>query len=223
MHLTLPKQTALHSNTIKQLYIIGAGSVGGHIAANPLLYGLEDTEILFIDRDPSKIGKTFLGKKIVGSVDDLLKIEEKIYVLIGVAFPDIKYRIYNRFSGKNNIVFPSLIANNAWISGDVTIGNGVIVYPNCSVNYGTIINDFTILNMNCAVGHECIIGNFTSLAPGVNLGGNSVLGQFTEMGIGSSTKQFTNIGDHVQVGGQSMVVHNINSGVKVKGVPAREF
>jgi sugar O-acyltransferase (sialic acid O-acetyltransferase NeuD family) len=223
MHLVLPQKIISNSKTIKQLYIIGAGSVGGHIAANPLLYGLDDTEIFFIDREPSKIGKIFLGKKIIGSVDDLLKINEQINVIIGVAFPDIKYRIYRRFSSRDNIIFPSLIASNAWVSGDVAIGKGVIVYPNCSINYGTIINDFTILNMNCAIGHECNIGEFSSLAPGVNLGGNSVIGKFTEMGIGSSTRQLIKIGNHVQVGGQSMVVNNLNSGVKVKGIPAREF
>lgn len=208
---------------MKHLFIVGAGSVGGHIASNPLLYGLEDVEIVFIDRDPTKIGKTFVGKPIVGSVEYLLSLKESLHVVIGAAFPSIKKRVFNKLSTNKNISFPSLIAKNAWISQNVKIGMGVIVYPHCSVNYGCVLDDFSILNMNCALGHGCHIGQFTSLAPGVNLGGNTIIGHSTEMGIGSSTKQSVRIGDNVQVGGQAMIVNEIISGVRVKGVPAKEF
>lgn len=205
------------------LYIVGAGSVGGHIASNPLLYGLEDVEIVFIDRDPNKIGKTFVGKPISGPVESLLDIKDPISVVIGAAFPNIKRRVFKKLSSNQNVFFPSLIAKNAWVSKGVELGKGVIVYPNSSVNYGSVLEDFCILNMNCAVGHECHIGKFTSLAPGVHLGGHTVIGEGTEMGIGSSTKQSVHIGDHVVVGGQSMVVKNIDSGLKVKGVPAKTY
>lgn len=213
----------IKNNNIKQLYIVGAGSVGGHIASNPFLYGLEDVEILFIDRDPDKIGATFLGKRIVGPVEYLLDIKKPIYVAIGAAFPSIKKRVYNKLSANKNVIFPSLIASNAWVSEGVQIGIGVIVYPNCSVNYGSVLHDFSILNMNCAVGHECHIGKFTSLAPGVHLGGHTIIGESTEMGIGSATKQSILIGDNVEVGGQAMVVSDISSGKKVKGIPAKAF
>lgn len=208
---------------MKPLYIVGAGSVGGHIASNPTLYGLEGREILFIDRDSSKIGKTFVGKTIIGSDDYLLAINNPIDVILGVAFPAIKKRIYYILLANNNISFPSLIAKNAWISEGVTLGLGVIVYPNCSVNFGSALGDFSILNMNCAIGHECQIGQFTSLAPGVNLGGKTIIGELSEMGIGSTTKQFIRIGDNVQVGGQTMVVSDISSNIKVKGIPAKEY
>ena len=208
---------------MKQLYIVGAGSVGGHIASNPLLYGLEGVEILFIDRDPDKIGKTFVGKPIVGPVDYLLDIKEPIDVVIGAAFPNIKERVYKKLSPNKNVFFPTLIATNAWVSESVKIGVGVIIYPNCSVNYGSVLGDCSILNMNCAVGHECHIGKFTSLAPGVNLGGHTIIGQSTQIGIGSSTKQSITIGNNVIVAGQSMVVKDVASGIKVKGIPAREY
>lgn len=208
---------------MKVLYIVGAGSVGGHIASNPLLYCLQDVKILFIDRDPDKIGKTFVGKPIVGPVEYLLDINEPISVVIGAAFPSIKNRVLKKLAANKNILFPSLIAATAWVSEGVSIGKGVIVYPHCSVNYGSVLEDFSILNMNCAVGHECHIGRFTSLAPGVNLGGHTVIGHSTEMGIGSSTKQSVRIGDNVVVGGQAMVVNNIPTGARAKGVPAREF
>jgi sugar O-acyltransferase (sialic acid O-acetyltransferase NeuD family) len=210
-------------NSEKRIYIIGAGSVGGHIGTNPQLYGLEEVDIIYIDNDINKIGKFFHGKKIIGPVEYLLEIKEPINVVIGVALQSIKKRIFNKLSHMKNISFPSLIAKNAWVSPDTKIGVGVIVYPNTSINYGCTLDDFSILNMNCAVGHECHIGKFSSLAPGVNLGGNTIIGEFTEMGIGCVTKQLISIGDNVQVAGQAMVVNDLQSGVKVKGVPAKEY
>ena len=208
---------------MKHLYIVGAGSVGGHIASNQLLYGLEGVEVIFIDRDPTKIGKSFVGRPIIGSVDYLLSLKDPIEVVIGAAFPSIKKRVFTKLAVNKNISFPNLISKNAWISHGVSIGKGVIIYPHCSINYGSILDDFSILNMNCSVGHECHIGQFTSLAPGVNLGGNTIIGQSTQMGIGSCTKQSVRIGDNVEVGGQAMVVNDIPTGVTVKGVPAKIF
>lgn len=208
---------------MKKLYIIGAGSVGGHIATNPSLYNLEDVDILFIDRDPAKIGTFFCGREIVGPVEYLYTLKEPLYLVIGAALQSIKNRVYQKLSDIQNKIFPSLIANNAWISKNVTIGMGVIVYPNVSINYGSVLGDFSIINMNCAVGHECVLGRFTSLAPGVNLGGNTVIGEFTEMGIGSSTRQQTTIGDHVVVAGQAIVIGTLKSHSKAKGIPAKIY
>lgn len=208
---------------MKRLYIIGAGSVGAHIATNASIYNLDDVDIIFIDRDPEKIGTIYCGFEIVGPVEFLNSIREPINVIIGVALQNTKKRIFKKLSQMKNISFPSLIAKNAWISKNVSIGIGVIVYPNVSINFGTILDDFTIINMNCAVGHECHIGRFSSLAPGVNLGGNTIIGEFTEMGIGCVTKQLISIGNNVQVAGQSMVIHNLNSDIKVKGIPAKEY
>jgi hypothetical protein len=98
---------------MKKLHIIKAGS---HIASNSLLYNLEEVKIVFIDRDPEKIGTLFCSKKIIGPVETLLEIKEPINVVIGAAFQSIKKRVYSKLSDINNVSFPFLIAKNAWIS-----------------------------------------------------------------------------------------------------------
>ena len=117
--------------------------------------------------------------------------------------------------------FPSFISKNAWISKQVTIGNGAIIYPGVSINYETIVDDFVVMNMNCAIGHNCSIGKFSSFSPGVNLGGNTTIGNFVEMGIGSATIQGISIADNAKIGGQAMVVKNISEGKTVVGIPAK--
>lgn len=211
------------TNSNNKVIIVGAGSVGGHVASNRELYGLENSEILFVDDNPEKIGSNFMETPVVSNVNSLLNIKVPTQVVLGIAFPKIKHLIIQRLRVNKNLIFPTLIAKNSWVSNKVTLGDGVIIYPGCAINYGTYVGDFTVINMNCAVGHDCQIGLFVSLAPGVNLGGHTLVGSFTELGIGASTRQFISIGENVVVGGQSMIIRETLGGVNVAGVPAVEI
>lgn len=204
-----------------RLYIIGAGSVGGHIASNQELYGLEKREILFLDDNSQKIGGVFVGCPVVNTVDFLLQINEPTQVVIGIAFPKIKEFIATKLMTNPNLQFPSLIAQNAWLSRGVKVGKGCIVYPGCSINYGSTLKDFVVMNMNCALGHHAFVDSYSSLAPGVNFGGYTHIGKCVDMGIGSSTLQSVSIGDYSIVGGQAMVTKSFPENSKIVGVPGR--
>ncbi|HMN33654.1 MAG TPA: NeuD/PglB/VioB family sugar acetyltransferase [Chitinophagaceae bacterium] len=204
------------------LLIIGAGSVGGHIALNLKSYPLENYSLLgFLDDDPKKIEQSFLGYPVIGNVEYLSNLPHNIALIIGIAFPVIKKGIINRISKIGNYEFPNLIAKSSWISNQVTFGKGIIIYPNCAINYGTSIDDFVVINMNCAVGHDCKIGAFSSLAPGVNLAGHTKIGLGVDIGIGAATKQEVSVGNYSIIGGHSMVIHDIPEKVVAVGTPAK--
>lgn len=206
----------------KTIIIIGAGSVGGHIAANLGSYHLENYDLLgFLDDDPAKIGKTFTGYPILGNIEHLANLPKNVELIIGIAFPSMKTSIIKRLSKIGKYNFPALTAKTAWISNKVSINQGVIIYPGCTINYGTAIDDFVVMNMNCAVGHDCKIGAFSSLAPGVNLAGHTNLGIAVDMGIGAATKQCVAIGNNSTIGGQSMVIKNIPENSVAVGIPAK--
>lgn len=208
-------------SSYNRIYIIGAGSVGGHIASNPDLYGLEKVEMLFLDDNSRKIGSVFAGCPVVNTVDYLLQIKEPTKVVIGIAFPKIKESIAAKLMTNPNLQFPSLIAQNAWLSKDVVVGKGCIVYPGCCINYGSTLKDFVVMNMNCSLGHHAFVDNYSSLAPGVNFGGHTHIGKCVDMGIGSSTLQSVTIGDYSVVGGQTMVTKSFPENSKIIGVPGR--
>lgn len=206
-----------------KLLIIGAGNVGGYISYNIEEFG--DYEVLgFLDDADDKQGKEFYGRKVLGRVKDIDKFigDITLRVVVGVANPVSKKTIVE-FLKTKNISFPNFIANNVWLSKKVNLAKGVIIYPGTSINYETNIEDFVIINMNCAIGHNCLLKQYVTLAPGVNLGGFTEVGEATDLGIGTSTRQGTKIGNGVIVGGQSMIVQNINDNIKVKGVPAKIF
>lgn len=207
---------------MNDLYIIGAGSVGGHIASNWDSYNIPYNLIGFLDDDIKKHNKEFCGIPVVGGLE-VLKENPKSSLIIGIAFPSIKLKLLDRIQRLGVFSFPSLISPHAWVSNRVTLGQGSILYPGVRVNYGSNIGDFVVANMNCAFGHDVKIGNYSSFAPGVNLGGFTEIGDGVEMGIGSSTKQFIKIGHYAEVGGQTMVITDVEDNSKVVGVPNKSI
>jgi len=207
----------------KTVYILGAGSVGGFIANSIDEFQIPIEIGGFFDDDWTKVGKDFHGYKVFGTSADLLALPRGTAVVIGIAFPSLKQHLVQLLCDRNSFEYPSLIHNRAWHSSKIDIGNGVIIYPGCSINYGCAIDSFVVINMNCAIGHNCSIGKYSSLSPGVNLGGYTSVGELCEIGIGAASRQSTKIGDSVVVGGQSMVLGEVPSNSKVKGVPGRFY
>jgi sugar O-acyltransferase (sialic acid O-acetyltransferase NeuD family) len=208
---------------MNQLFIIGAGSVGIHLVLNTALYNLTDFNICLLDNDETKVGQNLFGVPVVGTEDYLRNIDENISLIIAISNPKIRKSVYERWQHKENFDYPSLVAKNSWISREVTYGKGVLIYPGVCINHQTIIGDFAIINMNCAIGHDCELGNFISLAPGVNFAGGTTVGDLCDIGIGSSTRQNVQIEKGVQVGGNAMIIHNIEKNTVVGGVPAKRI
>lgn len=206
----------------KKLVIIGAGSVGGHIAYNLAEYGLQNYDVLgFLDDDPDKINKKVFDYPVLGSIESIINIDSSVSVILGIAFPKSKIQIMKRLDKIGKFDFPKLIAKSAWISSQVEISEGAIIYPGCSINYGSKIDAFSVLNMNCAIGHDCIVGAFSSLAPGVSLAGHTLLGKGVEMGIASATVQDVQIGEDSIIGGQCLVTKSLPPNVTAVGIPGR--
>ena len=204
----------------KKLYIIGAGSVGGHVALNLTEYSKDFQLEGFFDDDPEKVGTEQYGYPVIGTISDANKLQD-VALVIGIAFPKIKSGVIEKLSINNSVEFPSLIHHKAWVSNDVEIGKGVVIYPGATINYGSVIGDFVVLNMNCALGHHTKIGNYSSFAPGVKTGGHTTVEKLVDVGIGVSTLQNITIGSHSTIGGQAMVIEDIPPKSTAVGIPAR--
>lgn len=204
---------------MKNLVIIGAGNVGGFLVYNQHLFAEQYNLLGFLDDDADKLGKEFYGLKVIGNTEHLFTMDKSTAVVIGIAFPKAKRKVFEKIKDNGN-EYPSFVANNVWLSKTVSVGKGVILYPGVAINYETVVEDFVIMNMNCAIGHNCSIGKFSALAPGVNLAGFTVLEQAVDMGIGAATKQNIIVGKDAVVGGQAMLVKNVPPAATVAGVPA---
>jgi sugar O-acyltransferase (sialic acid O-acetyltransferase NeuD family) len=204
----------------KKLYIVGAGSVGKHLAANINEYTNESELSGFFDDDPKKIGQEYFGCPVIGKTDRVNELVN-IAITLGIAFPKVKAELVKSFVQNQTLSLPAFIHPSAWVSKGVLIGEGSIIYPGSMINYGSKISRFVVMNMNCSIGHHTVIGDYSSLAPGVNTGGHTIIGERVDLGIGASTIQNIEIGDDSIVGGQSMIIKNIRPGTTVAGVPGK--
>lgn len=207
----------------KKLLIIGAGSVGKFIAYNINEFTQPYDIIGFLDDDFQKHNTIMAGFPVLGPVSMLEEFSGKeIAIVWGIAFPKIKQQLFEKYKNLT-FDFPSFISKDAWISRNVEIGCGVIIYPGTSINYECTIDDFVVINMNCSLGHNSGVGHFSSLAPGVNFAGYTTVGRSVEIGIGVSTIQRVAINDYAVIGGQSMVVKDVDSNDIIAGIPARSI
>ena len=72
----------------RKLIIVGAGSVGLHLALMQNMYGIKkNTLIGFVDDDPGKQAGSYYGYPVLGTLSYVLE-QQDIDVVIGIAFPE---------------------------------------------------------------------------------------------------------------------------------------
>ena len=202
------------------LYIIGAGDVGGFMAYHANQMGSYNIQG-FLDDNSEKHGQELYGAKVIGGISTLGKIKNKVAVVIAIANPASKKKVYEKIRGIPNIVFPNFIHPSSWIGEKVVLGEGCIIYPNVSINFEAILNNFVIINMNAAIGHNCEFGDFSTVSPSVSCGGFTKLGSQSFLGIGASTLQSTTIGNKSTIGAGAVIIKDIPDNVTVVGNPGK--
>ena len=92
------------------------------------------------------------------------------------------------------------------------IGARCIIREAVTINPGTAgggmltkIGDDCLLMASAHVAHDCIIGNNVIMANYVGLAGHVTVGDNVNFGGGSVVHQFTRVGAHAFIGGQSMI------------------
>lgn len=134
--------------------------------------------------------------------------------------------------GEGSRIFPgaiiSSIPQDLKFGGEQTllnIGRNVTIREYCTINRGTAANgstdigDNTLIMAYCHVAHDCIIEENCILSNCVNLAGHIEVGRKTVLGGLSAVHQFVRIGDHVMVGGGSLVRKDVPPYVKAAREP----
>ncbi len=125
----------------------------------------------------------------------------------------------NRFDLRGSLVTGKdvMIDINVVIEGDVELGDGVSIGPNCTLKNSKIAANTEIL-ANCViddaeVGTASVIGPFARLRPGTRLAEKTKIGNFVEIkksdiGVGSKVNHLSYVGD-------ATVGSNVNIGAGV--------
>ena len=144
----------------------------------------------------------------------LQKEQANNFMLSGLTLLDPK-----RFDCRGNLSFKKdcEIDINVILSGNVELGNNVVIGANCSIKNAKI-GDNVVIMMNCVIedaviGNNSQIGPFARIRPQTNIKDNAQIGNFVEVkkstiGKGSKVAHLSYIGDTI-MGSET----NIGAGV----------
>lgn len=208
----------------RPLLVLGAGGharvlVDALLASGRVLAGI-------VDRDPRLAGTSLLGVPVIGGdevVDEFPQDEILLVNGVGsVDLPDARIRIFERFS-RRGYRFGAVVHPSAVVAADVKLGEGAQVMAGSVVQSGCRIGCNVIVNTRAAVDHDGLIGDHSHLAPGVTLSGGVQVGTGVHIGTGATLIHGISIGDGCLIAAGAVVVNSLRAGLKVRGVPAREF
>lgn len=83
------------------------------------------------------------------------------------------------------------------------------------------VGDNCLIMAYCHVAHNCELGNRVIMSNGVNLAGHVIVEDNAIIGGMTPVHQFTRIGKHAMVGGQSRVLHDVPPFTIGGGIPFR--
>ncbi len=195
---------------MKKVIIIGAGGVGREVALiiNQINNFKPTWNIIgFLDDNPTNLGKTLNGHRIIGNV------------VVAISNYRVKKEIVSKLEGK--FKFATLIHPRVSIHDFMTVGHGTIIYEGAILTTDIKIGEHVIISPKCGIGHDSIIKDYVSLLWNVNISGGDIIEEGVLMGSCSTVIQNLKIGKGAIIGAGSVVVKDIPAYSTAVGVPAR--
>jgi sugar O-acyltransferase (sialic acid O-acetyltransferase NeuD family) len=203
------------------IVIYGAGGLGREINDTIVfINSLHKTFNLlgFID-DSVSMGKVINGVSVIGGSDILSCISNKIGIVLGVADPHLRKKIFLKHRDK--FMFPEIIHPTAVISPFASIGPGVLIQSGCVVAANSQLGDCVMMNAHSGVGHDAIIGNYSSIMSFCDVAGSTVLGELVFVGSGAKLIPSLKIANESYICAGSVVFKSVTSASKLLGNPAK--
>lgn len=129
--------------------------------------------------------------------------------------------------GKNCLIFPGAVISGVpqdlkFVGEETTteIGDNTTIRECVTINRGTKDKWKTVVGSNCLlmayshVAHDCILGNNVILANSVQLAGHVEVGDYAILGGLAGAHQFTRIGAHTYIAGNTVIRKDIPPYVK---------
>lgn len=180
-----------------------------------------------LDADSSRHGQKILDVPILGG-DEMLGglaaggVTHFVVGLGGVGDNGPRTRLFEL--GCSFRLIPLMVRHpSAMISHWATIGPGSQLLPGSIVNAGAALGKNVIVNSGAIVEHDCIVGDHVHIATGAKLASAVWVGTGAHVGAGGTVRQGIRIGEGAIIGAGAVVVKDIDPGIVVAGVPARQI
>ncbi|MFC5604801.1 NeuD/PglB/VioB family sugar acetyltransferase [Sporosarcina koreensis] len=207
-------------------YIIGTGGLGRGVAETVKVISERDrnwTFLGFIDDDASVVGTYINGVKVVGDTEYLLGLNTMANVIIAIANPVVKAKIFEKLSLNKNLLYPNIIHPSVHLNSSIKMGIGNIISDNVAFSANVFVGDFSLIHFNCTIGHDVEIGDYSTMYPGANISGYVKLMEKCEIGSNACILPSQVVREEAIVGAGALVKSEVISKSIVVGAPAREI
>jgi sugar O-acyltransferase (sialic acid O-acetyltransferase NeuD family) len=200
------------------LAILGASGHGRVVAETAIEAGWES--IVFFDDGFG--GRSGFGRwPVAGDGDALLaSVREFAGVIVAIGLNRSRLAKIRQFAAAG-AALTTLIHPRAYVSRDVKLGPGSVVFAGAAIQPGASLGSACIVNTAATVDHDCILADGVHISPGSHLAGGVLIAECAWLGIGSVVRQHVSIGADAVVGAGAAVVRDVAQGTTVVGVPAR--
>jgi len=175
----------------------------------------------FIDNDPSKKGKKFLGYPIFGGfevIDNIID-DDTFFINLITGSTKVRYETSTILSIKGckftNFIHPSVDCT------DVHLGVGNYFQEGVQIQACVTIGDNTSIHMGSLIAHESVIGNSVFISPGVCVSGIVEIGDGSLIGTNATILPRLKIGKWSTVGAGAVVFKDVPDYCTVLGNPAK--
>lgn len=212
------------SNSLKPLYIVGAGGFGREVAwlAETINKEKNTWDIKgFIDDDSELWDKVIDDYHVLGGLNILEVQSSDIWCVVAVGNAAVRKRITQKLDESEHIKYATLISPDVKMGFGNTIGEGTIICAGTIITVDASIGRHNIINLSCTIGHDAELDDYVTLYPSVNVSGKVRIGNTTEVGTGTQIIQGIDICEEVILGAGAVVVEDIKEPGTYVGVPVR--
>lgn len=207
---------------MKRMIIVGGGNKA-KIIINTITK-LNEYEIIGYteNRDMGSL----LGVKYLGTEDilaDIIKVDKSCCAALGLEYNSVSNEPYRLFEKIKNLGYklPVIISPNALVNEEVSVGEGTIILDFSIINVGSVIGNGVILNNGAIIEHDCKVGNFVHFSTGAIIGGGVEVGDNSIIGMGAKVIQYKKVGKNCLIEIGSIVIRDtLEEGIYF-GVPAK--
>lgn len=184
----------------------------------------EDCGIRIAGIIDNNLAGSFSGIPILGTDYDAPRLYQEYshcQLVITPDLPKVREKLFHLYS-QVGFEFATIISPKANISRSAKICRGTIVQSGVNVSAATTIGSFVKLNTNANVMHDNVVGDYATIAPNAVLLGYVSIKKSAYIGANSTVLPHLSIGEGALVGAGSVVTKNVDDGLIVKGVPAKQ-
>ncbi|MEZ5278006.1 MAG: acetyltransferase [Opitutaceae bacterium] len=207
----------------KRLLIIGAGTYGRELywmSRTARGAGIDWTVEGFLSDVPDSLD-TFPGFPPIVGPTDYAPGEHDVFIC-AIGDPGDRDEVTRRIRARGGR-FLNLIQPSALISGDVELGEGVIIESFVGIGTNTRIGDFCSVLGHVNIGHDVTIGNCVQLSPFACILGRADIGDNVLIGSHAVIFPGIKVGTGATVGAGAIAISHVAPGTTVFGNPAKRL